>query len=140
MSGTVGRIIPSRLLVLLVGGALLTGLGGLMLREGPGVLPFGCVFYESTGLHCPGCGMTRATRATLSGEFGSAFRYNPIGLVLLPFLAIITVPQVWAWVHDRRPPPFPIGMRSAWVLVALILAFGVLRNLPWPPFTLLAPP
>lgn len=33
----------------------------------------------------------------------------------------------------------PLGDRAVWGLVVGIVAFAVLRNLPWWPFTLLAP-
>lgn len=46
-----------------------------------------CIFYETTGLYCPGCGGTRATKALLRGEVIRSFRYHPF--VLYAFLALI---------------------------------------------------
>lgn len=41
------------------------------------VFDVGCVFLGLTGLPCPGCGITRATAALLSGRFGDVFSYYP---------------------------------------------------------------
>lgn len=101
----------------------------------------GCFFHKFTGLHCPGCGMTRAAHATLHGEIGSAFRYNPLGMVLLPLAAAGFAIELVGWARGR-PLPFrlSVGARGAWAIVFILLAFWLLRNLPWFPFTLLAPP
>ena len=37
-----------------------------------------CVFKASTGLDCPGCGLTRASHAVLHGRFADAWRLNPL--------------------------------------------------------------
>ena len=87
-----------------------------------------CPLHEMTGLHCPGCGMTRATHALLHGDLPGAFRFNPLVMGLLPLGALALAFR------------FRIGIKTAWVLVALVIAFGVLRNLPSWPFVLLAPP
>ena len=35
-----------------------------------------CIFYQITGLQCPGCGNTRAAMALLRLDFAAAFEYN----------------------------------------------------------------
>ena len=37
-----------------------------------------CIFKELFGIACPGCGMTRATLAALSLNFGKAYYYHPL--------------------------------------------------------------
>jgi hypothetical protein len=100
-----------------------------------------CAFHELTGLHCPGCGMTRATFAALHGQLGLAFRCNPLGVVLLPLTVVGLALELAGWVR-AKPPPFrlSLGRYGGWVIVWTVLAFWLLRNLPWWPFTLLAPP
>lgn len=87
-----------------------------------------CLLHEMTGLHCPGCGMTRATHALLHGDVPGAFRFNPLVMALLPLGALALAFR------------FRVGIKTAWVLVLLVIVFGVLRNLPSWPFVLLAPP
>ena len=112
-----------------------------LLREGPAGMPLTCILHDTTGLHCAGCGMTRAVHAVLEGRFLEAFRLNPLGVVVVPLLFLALVPEVVGWVRGEAPKwRLPIG-RPGWIGIAvLILAYMVLRNLPWAPFTLLAPP
>ena len=88
-----------------------------------------CLFHELTGLWCPGCGSTRALYQLLHGNFLTAFRLNPLVITLLPlacYLALrhgaVVLKPIWIW-----------------TLLAVVVAFGVVRNLPSYPFTLLAP-
>lgn len=105
-----------------------------------GWLP-GCVFHRFTGLHCPGCGMTRGTVAALHGEFGWAFRHNPVGMVLLPLAMAGLALELAGWVRGRPLRwRLPLGRYGGWVILWTLLAFFLLRNLPWWPLTLLAPP
>lgn len=89
-----------------------------MLREtgGAGWMP-GCVFRKVTGLECPGCGMTRATYAALHGRIGDAFRFNPVGMVLLPLAMIGIAIEVIGWVRGK-PLPFRLNP-GRWGAVAI---------------------
>jgi hypothetical protein len=85
--------------------------------------------------------MTRAAYATLHGRLGEAFRFNPVGMVLLPVAAVGVGIEIFGWVRGRRLPfRMNVGRYGAWSLVAIIIGFWVLRNIPAWPFTLLAPP
>lgn len=99
-----------------------------------------CFFHKTTGLHCVGCGMTRSVHAALNGRFTEAFFHNPLGVVLLPAAALAIALELVAWAR-RRPggPRVRIGKRGLWCLVATILIYWVLRNIPFWPFTILAP-
>ena len=126
--------------MVLAGAAVLLG-GALWLRDGgTGASPFRCHLHDLTGLHCPGCGMTRAAHASLNGELAKAFRYNPVGMTLLPLLGLALSLELAGWVRGRPLKwRIPIGARGGIVLAVVVVGFGVLRNLPWWPFTLLAP-
>ena len=101
----------------------------------------GCTFHQLTGLNCPGCGMTRAAYATLHGRIGDAFRFNPVGMVLLPVAAVGFGIEALGWVRGKPLPfRFKIGRRGVWAIVWLVGVFWILRNIPCWPFTLLSPP
>ena len=130
-----------RVLVLAVAGALLVAASVSLAVRGAGSLPLHCVLNETTGLHCPGCGMTRAAHAALNGDFGRALRFNPVGVVLLPLGLLALLPELGRWL-TAAPPPLK---RRNWgrlgtILAVVVIAFGILRNLPWKPFIWLAPP
>jgi len=85
--------------------------------------------------------MTRAAHATLHGRIGEAFHYNPVGMVLLPLALLGFGIEIAGWIRGK-PLPFRlnVGVAGAWAIIWVVAGFWILRNLPWWPFTLLAPP
>ena len=85
--------------------------------------------------------MTRAAYATLHGRLGEAFRFNPLGMILLPVACVGVGIEALGWVRGK-PLPFRLnaGALGAWVIVWTVIGFWIFRNLPWWPFTLLSPP
>lgn len=131
---------PNRAILAALGVLVVTIALWALREQGPDArwMP-GCLFHKVTGLHCPGCGMTRATVAAARGDLAAAFRYNPVGMVVFPLAVVALGVELLGWVWGRRIGWHP-RPRLAWTLVAVIVAFWILRNLPWWPFTLLAPP
>ena len=100
-----------------------------------------CRFYDATGLYCIGCGTGRALLALLHGRIYAAFRYQPLLIVSLPFLVYYIAKVYLEFVFARRLLPFP-KIRNNWfgvTVVAIFVAFWILRNIPIPPFSYLAP-
>ena len=115
----------------------------LLYRNGPSGMPLlpGCFFHQLTGLHCPGCGMTRAASALLHGHPLVAFRFNPVGMVLLPIAMIGVGIELLGWVRGKPLPfRFRVPPGGVWAILIVLVGFWILRNVPWWPFTLLAPP
>ena len=77
-----------------------------------------CMFHAFTGLYCIGCGLTRALHALVHGDLAGALAMNPLGVLMLPLMDVAMEPKLWLWV---------------------LPGYWVARNLPWLPFTLLAP-
>ena len=102
--------------------------------------PLICVFYKLTGLYCPGCGSGRASAALLHLDFAAAFKHNLLYVLLLPFIVYYLLKQYIVLVFRKDVlPMFSIYGFAAKVVLAVILVFGILRNIPVFPFTLLAP-
>jgi hypothetical protein len=98
-----------------------------------------CMMYQWTGLHCPGCGGTRAVHELSQGRFLEAIRMNALVILFLP---VLIAALVWQYIaHGSKKPFFQLvtGPKSAWALAILVIGFGVLRNIPIVPFTWLAP-
>ncbi len=92
-----------------------------------------CLFHTITHLYCPGCGTTRALHALLHGNLQLAVQMNPltvIALVLIPLMVWNTMCPDKAWF---------VRVSDARVWLPAVVAFTVLRNLPWQPFVWLAP-
>ena len=132
-----------RLAIVGVLGAVLAVLAWALYRLGPdlGGMSPGCVWRRTTGLYCAGCGMTRAAYDLMHFEFAKAFRMNPLMVSLLPFIVVGISLEVLAWVRgpERPTPRLRPGWKVTVALVTVILVYGVVRNFPWWPFTLLAP-
>lgn len=98
-----------------------------------------CMMYQWTGLHCPGCGGTRAVHELSQGRLLDAIRMNALVILFLPFLMAALVWQYFA--YDQKKPFFQLvtGPKSAWAIAILVIGFGVLRNIPIAPFSWLAP-
>ena len=98
-----------------------------------------CQFHALTGLHCPGCGMTRATYELLHGHLLVALHLNALFVLALPVTGGVLAARAFAQ-HQGRA--LPSGLQRPWVLWALlgvVILFGIARNIPIYPFTLLAP-
>ena len=87
-----------------------------------------CPLHRLTGLHCPGCGSLRALHALLHADLAGAMRMNPLMVLSIPVLAAWLVRPAWA----RGPAP-------AWASFAVLVTYGIVRNIPAWPFVLLAP-
>ncbi len=100
-----------------------------------------CFFYEVTGLYCVGCGAGRCLLSLLRGNIYAAFRYQPLLFITLPFLCAFVAKIYISFVFGKDILPLP-AVKNRWVgitIAALIIAFWVLRNIPFPPFSYLAP-
>jgi hypothetical protein len=101
-----------------------------------------CQLHQLTGLHCPGCGTTRAAHAMLNGDVPQALAYNPLLFILIPAAGLVLTRLVWRWAWDADDPHTTLLPGWWWLgkgLAVLMLAFAVARNVPAYPFTLLAP-
>ncbi|POX50370.1 DUF2752 domain-containing protein [Streptomyces sp. Ru72] len=95
----------------------------------PGHYPV-CPLLRYTGMYCPGCGGLRSAHAFVHGDVLTALHDN--ALAVTGFLVFAVVWAVWA-VHAVRGRALRIDLTPVqlWSLGALVLAFTVVRNLPF---------
>lgn len=99
-----------------------------------------CLVKKFTGLYCPGCGAGRACYSILHGHFYQAFRYNSLLIILLPFLGIYYVLCGVEWVVcGRERISRYIPQWIPYVVLIIVLLYGIVRNIHIYPFVLLAP-
>jgi len=94
-----------------------------------------CPLYATTGLLCPGCGISRMCVAISRFDFIRAVRCNALVFCLLPVAAVFGV-RYWLR-YLKTGKGCPIHRTLIWLLLVAVLIFWVLRNLE--PFSFLAP-
>jgi len=89
-----------------------------------------CPFFLVTGYQCPGCGSQRAIHSLLHVNIGAALRYNAFMVVALPYI-VMGVWLEWLGGGMRHPrlQRFFFGRWSAVILLVVIIAYWILRNL-----------
>lgn len=94
-----------------------------------------CVFQKITGLACPGCGVTHFCMRLLQLDFSGAARENLALTVLLPvWMGALLIRVIW---HPRWLQKNSRGEKILlWGSIAVLLVFGVVRNLPGMEFLL----
>ncbi len=86
-----------------------------------------CVFYNLTGIPCPGCGLTRSVTHSLHGGLHAAFLYNPFGpliALLVVFFALSAFLRPLTNFFKRFEKPI---IRSMLIMGACLVIFGIVR-------------
>jgi hypothetical protein len=98
-----------------------------------------CPFRELSGFYCPGCGSLRALHQLFHGHLVTAFGLNPLTVLFLPFLGYSFLSYIVVGISGRTPPTVFVSAVYIWIILGIIVIFWILRNIPFFPFTLLAP-
>ena len=88
-----------------------------------------CMFRLTTGLYCPGCGMTRFVYSIFKLQLYQAFRYNAMPFVLSPIYAVYLI-------LEKKGYKKQASAVTMFMLILTIL-YGIIRNIP--EFSWLAP-
>jgi len=100
-----------------------------------------CTFKNLTGWDCAGCGGQRSLHHLLHLDFAKAIQYNALLVVLAPYFLVLIFFVIRDFIYGTGyPKSFWFSGKMALIFVVLILLYTVARNLPYYPFTLLAPP
>ncbi|MFI1091384.1 DUF2752 domain-containing protein [Streptomyces sp. NPDC020917] len=95
----------------------------------PGHYPV-CPLLHYTGVYCPGCGGLRGAHALAHGHLGAALHDN--ALAVAGYVVFAAVWTAWCVAALRGRPFRPTITRShRWAFWALLIGFGVVRNLPF---------
>jgi Protein of unknown function (DUF2752) len=96
-----------------------------------------CPFYWLTGWYCPGCGATRAMHALVHGDIAKALAMNPLLVLALPLVVLLLLHRLRALPEKLRSTALFFSDARPWA--AVIISYALLRNMPWYPFSWLAP-
>ena len=98
-----------------------------------------CPLHAWTGLNCPGCGATRAAHELIHGHLRTALHLNALFVLGVPVLLAVGLWQVAAPTQGTRLHTLVTHRGWGWLILLLVLTFGIVRNIPSYPFTLLSP-
>ena len=98
-----------------------------------------CPLYSMTGIACPGCGLTRGFHALFHGDVTTALHFNALIPLFAMIFAFFLMRTLLFAVRGTRLPKWIVAPRLLTAFFVLLLVFGVLRNLPFYPFTFLYP-
>lgn len=89
-----------------------------------------CPFLAMTGYYCPGCGTLRACHALVHGDLATAWDRNPLFVVALPMILGFWV--MWGLRVAGRTTwsTTLLAPRWLWMMLVVVVAFWILRNIP----------
>ncbi len=98
-----------------------------------------CLFNSITGYYCPGCGSQRAIHSLLHFDFVGVASYNflfiPAFLLMLYHYLHPVLNRFFNW----KLPNIFYFKSTPWIIFGFVIAFWILRNIPFYPFSILAP-
>ncbi len=91
-----------------------------------------CIFLLVTDLYCPGCGITRMFLAISRLDFLGAFRSNCFVFLLLPYGIFVYARHNWYLIVKGEQYNYGTFHKYLlYVILAMTLIFGVVRNIPY---------
>ena len=88
-----------------------------------------CPLHQLTGCQCPLCGSQRAIHALMHGNIAEAWHHNPALWVALPYLVLWSTGTLAPSLNRYRIVRWAGKDRVILGAIALMLAWGVTRNL-----------
>ena len=98
-----------------------------------------CPLYTYTGFACPGCGLTCGFHALFHGDILTALDFNALIPLWVIVFGFVVVSLFWVAVRGKSLIRLEATPKFLFGLLGLLIAFGVVRNLPFYPFTFLYP-
>ena len=99
-----------------------------------------CPFYILTSFCCPGCGSQRAVYNLLHGHLIAAVKDNVLLVISLPLLMIQLIYKAKAvWLKKDLRWNAVYHPLTPKIILAVVMLFWILRNIPAVPFSYLSP-
>lgn len=120
---------------------VLTGLAVLFFMLNPSeheIFPK-CIFHSVTGYHCPGCGSQRAIYSLMHLNLKGVINNN---FLFLPAILLVGYHYVHPIINNQTQWKLPnifYFKSTPWIIFGVVILFWILRNVPFYPFTILAP-
>jgi len=92
-------------------------------------LPSVCLFYQLTGLPCPGCGLTRSFVCIGHGYWRDSLHWHPLGLGIYAVFLLLWLRCGVYWLRGVTLLPLPrrTASRLSFAACLVVLLTGVIR-------------
>lgn len=111
--------------------AILQNSGVLNLTE----LVYPCLFYEISGIYCPGCGGTRSVKALLEGHIVECFFYHPFVfycfIMYILFMGSHTLEKLFEKMNKKRSSHKKHSVRGINFKVSYVYIGIIILLLQW---------
>ncbi|QNO14235.1 DUF2752 domain-containing protein [Alkalicella caledoniensis] len=87
-------------------------------------------FRQVTGFYCPGCGTIRAMTQLLKGNILKAASHNILAVIFSPLLLWIVASNISLVIIGKPLPRPELPSKGIWILLTVVIVYGVARNLP----------
>ena len=87
-----------------------------------------CIFHSLTGYRCPACGLTRMIKAILRFNFFEAFNHNQLLFIISPLIIALILYLEYVYIKSGKRSVTWVNI-LLWIMIILLLAFGILRNI-----------
>ncbi|MEJ6791859.1 MAG: DUF2752 domain-containing protein [Lacinutrix sp.] len=98
-----------------------------------------CIFYSTTGLHCPGCGSQRALHHILQGNILTGLKHNLLLVLLVIILIYKAVLFGLEKYYVKKFKSLLNNSKVIKVILVIIILYWILRNVDYYPFAVFAP-
>ena len=98
-----------------------------------------CPLFALTGFACPGCGLTRGFHSLFNGDIIPAIDFNAMIPFWLVIFSWVFLSLALTAVRGRGLAMWPTYPKFLWVFMVVLFGFGILRNVPVWPLTILFP-
>lgn len=102
------------------------------------ILPV-CPLFALTGFACPGCGLTRGFHALFHGDIITAVDFNALTPLWAVIFAYVGASLALMAIRGKGLPMWPMNAKFVVVAGIVLLLFGIVRNIPIYPLTILFP-
>jgi hypothetical protein len=98
-----------------------------------------CIFNTITGYYCPGCGSQRAIHSLLHFNLTGVVSYNALFIPAFLLIFYHYLHPILNNLFGSKLPNIFYFKSTPWIIFGFIIVFWVARNLPFFPFSVLAP-
>lgn len=90
-----------------------------------------CPLYASTGIKCPGCGSQRALHQIIHLDFITAFHFNPLLVLSLPYILLTAYLDVKKNKTSREMKLRNVlfGVKTMYIILTVIILYWIFRNI-----------